>query len=61
MQDMSTVRRDFIVGHLRNQLTRLRGILNNMEEEKVDCDYATSSLREIEVNLRQIRKLCASY
>jgi hypothetical protein len=59
MEDMSTIRRDFVASHLRSQLSRLRSILSNIEEEdRVDCFYANESLREIEVGLRQIRKLC---
>jgi hypothetical protein len=59
MNSMSTIRRDFIASHLRSQLNMLNRILSNIEEEdKVACDYAHESLKEIEANLRQIRKLC---
>lgn len=61
MNTMSSIRRDFVASYLRTQLSRINNILDNIEEEKdVDCDYAYKSLKEIEVNLRQIRKLCAS-
>lgn len=61
MNTMSGIRRDFVASYLRTQLSRINNILDNIEEEKdVDCDYAYKSLKEIEVNLRQIRKLCAS-
>jgi hypothetical protein len=60
MQNMSTIKRDFVASHLRSQLKRLYSILGNIEEEKVDCGYRFESLREIENNLRQIRKLCVS-
>ncbi len=59
MQAMSAIRRDFLASHLRSQINRLCSILSTIEEEKgVDCDYTTESLKEIETNLRQIRKLC---
>lgn len=58
MINMSGIRRDFVASHIRSQLSRLRGILDNIEEEKVDCDFTNESLREVETNLRQIRKLC---
>lgn len=60
MNGMTGIRRDFVASNLRSQLNRLRHILDNIEEEdKVDCEYASESLKEIETNLRQIRKLCA--
>jgi len=60
-QVMSPIRREFVVSHLRSQLNRLNHVLGNIEEaNKVDCDYAHSTLREIENNLRQIRKLCVN-
>ena len=59
MQVMSSIRREFVASHLRSQLDRLHYVLGNIEESnKVDCDYAYSTLKEIENNLRQIRKLC---
>lgn len=58
-QAMSSIRRDFVASHLRSQISRLRTILNNIEDEdSVDGDYAYESLREIEGTIRQIRKLC---
>ena len=60
MDSMTSIRRDFVASNLRSQLNRLRGILDNIEEEEaVDCEFATESLKEVETNLRQIRKLCA--
>ncbi len=54
---MSSIRKDFFISHLRLQLDKMRNILNNLEED-ADCDYASQSLKEVELNLRQIRKLC---
>ncbi len=61
MQVMSAIRKDFVASHLRSEVNNLKNILDVIEEEnKVDCDYARESLKEIEAKLRQIRKLCAN-
>ncbi len=61
MNTMSPIRKDFLASNLRSQLDRLAGILNNIEEEMlVDAEYASDSLKQVELNLRQIRKLCLS-
>ena len=57
-QCMSNIKRDFIASNLRSQLNRLSNILGNMEQDLMDCDYTYDSLKEIESNLRKIRKLC---
>jgi hypothetical protein len=57
MQTMSPIRRDFLASNLRTQVIRLRFILNNMEnDEKSDHQYVCQVLREIENNIRQLRK-----
>lgn len=59
MNTMSPIRKDFLASNLRNQLGRLSSILNNIEEERLtDSESASDSLKEVELNLRQIRKLC---
>lgn len=59
MNAMSAIRKDFLASNLRSQLGRLSNILNNIEEERlVDGECASDSLKEVELNLRQIRKLC---
>jgi len=59
MQAMSSIRRDFVASHLRSQLNRLRSVLENIEEEEhIDSGYADESLKQIEMTLRSIRKLC---
>ncbi len=59
MNTMSSIRKDFLANNLRSQLGRLSSILNNIEEERVvDSECAHDSLKEVELNLRQIRKLC---
>jgi len=57
-QCTSNIKRDFIASNLRSQLNRLSNILGNMEQDLMDCDYTYDSLKEIESNLRKIRKLC---
>ena len=60
-QAMSMEARIFVASHLRSQLTRLQDVLDVIEEEnKVECDFAHESLKEIESNLRNIRKLCST-
>lgn len=62
METMSPIRRDFVASHLRSQLGMLRRIIGNMEaKDAIDRFYANESLREIEANLRQIRKLCMAH
>lgn len=59
MNTMSSVRKDCLASSLRSQLSRLSSILNNIEEERlIDAETANDSLKEVELNLRQIRKLC---
>jgi len=59
MNTMSPIRKDFLASHLRSQLGRLSNILNNIEEERlIDGECASDSLKEVELSLRQIRKLC---
>ena len=59
MQSMSMMRKDFVASYLRSQLNRLQDVLDNIEEEsKVECDFATDSLKEVETSLRKIRKIC---
>ena len=56
---ISSARKDFIASHLRSQLNKLENVLGSMEEDDINCTYADESLKEIEKNLRQIRRLCA--
>ena len=59
MNTMSPIRKDFLASNLRAQLGRLSSILSNIEEERlIDGECASDSLKEVELNLRQIRKLC---
>lgn len=59
MDIMSGMRRDFLASNLRSQLNRLRCLLDAIEyEDKIGCDYTYESIKEVEGNLRQLRKLC---
>jgi hypothetical protein len=59
MITLSPIRKDFLASNLRSQLGRLSSILNNIEEDRlIDGECASDSLKEVELNLRQIRKLC---
>ncbi|MCK9431844.1 MAG: hypothetical protein PHQ84_01140 [Candidatus Omnitrophica bacterium] len=59
MNTISSIRKDFLASNLRSQVDRLNSVLNNIEEERtVDIEYASDSLKEVELKLRQIRKLC---
>ena len=60
MNNMSGMRKDFVASNLRSQVTRLSCVLNIIEEEEMDCNYAYKSLMEIENKLREFRKLCAN-
>jgi len=61
MKVIPSIRRDFLTTHLRSQVDRIKAVLGHFEDEgDVDCGYAYGSLKEIEVNLRQIRKSCVN-
>jgi hypothetical protein len=61
MQAISAIRKDFIATYLRFQLNSLKNILDDIEEQnKVDCGYTRESLKDIEIKLRQLRKLCVN-
>jgi hypothetical protein len=62
MNTITSVRKEFLASRLRLQMDRLGNILGAIEEEsKVDCDYVYESLKKIEGNLRQARKMCAGH
>ncbi|MBF0532082.1 MAG: hypothetical protein HQL23_03180 [Candidatus Omnitrophica bacterium] len=57
MRDMPSIKRDFVASKLRFQVNRLNDVLRNIEEEKFDPYYADNRLREVEVDIRGLRKL----
>lgn len=58
MQTMTGMRKDFVASHLRSQYNRLRSVIQNIENDDMLDGYAQESLKQIEFNLRHIRKLC---
>lgn len=60
MNMIPNMRWDFIASSMRLQVNKLRNILDNIEEDNIDCDYTYESIKQIEDNLRQIRKLCVN-
>ncbi len=61
MNCMSSICQDFVASNLRSQVNRLNAVLNNIEDHgSIDCDYTHESLKDIEIKLRQIRKLCVN-
>lgn len=62
MQTMSPIRKDFVISHLRVQFNKMKTVLSNIEDDtRADFDYTNESLKDIEGNLRQIRKLCGEF
>lgn len=60
IQMIPTIRQDFIAVHLRTQINRLHHVLDNMEQkEGVDYDFTNKSLKDVEISLRYIRKICS--
>ncbi len=49
---------EFIATHLRSQIVRLQSVLEHADVEKPDGGYLTSSIKDIEADLRRIRKIC---
>ncbi|MEI8344547.1 MAG: hypothetical protein WCG06_00575 [Candidatus Omnitrophota bacterium] len=57
-RDFTTMTRDFIATHMRSQMDRMKNVLEHLEGEKPDGSYMAMSLRDLETNLRRIRKVC---
>ncbi|HOY10324.1 MAG TPA: hypothetical protein PLB05_09665 [Candidatus Omnitrophota bacterium] len=59
MKIVSNIHQDFVMTHLRSQLEHLSAVLKVIEDQgEFDVDYMYEALKEIETNIRQIRKLC---
>ena len=58
MRGFPTMVNDFVATHLRSQVNRLQGVLEHLENGQPDGGYMTSSLKDIEASIRQIRKVC---
>jgi len=60
MDVMLDMRQDFIIAHLRSQINRLRSVLDIVEERSFNPEFVSESLKHIENNLKQIRKIWIS-
>ncbi|PIQ88614.1 MAG: hypothetical protein COV72_07320 [Candidatus Omnitrophica bacterium CG11_big_fil_rev_8_21_14_0_20_42_13] len=60
VQAMFNVEKEIVVCHLRSQIEGLSKVLRDIEDANdIDENFTGSSLRNIEVNLRRIRRFCA--
>ena len=58
IQILWTPHKDILASQLRSQVDRLKEVLGSAEQENPDADYIKTCLKEIEINLRRIRKTC---
>jgi hypothetical protein len=58
IQILWTPHKDILASQLRSQADRLKEVLGSAEQENPDADYIKTCLKEIELNLRRIRKTC---
>jgi len=53
---------DFLVSHLRAQATKLQGLVNDIENRDcVEDEFLSDILKQVEFNLRQLRKTISRY
>ncbi len=57
---MSQIRKEFITSYLRTQIHMLQGLIEDIEnnDARGDDGYAPS-FKQLEVNIRQVKKLCS--
>ncbi len=61
METILNMRKEFIISNLRSQITNLLSVLKNLEDaEKIEGEYTNETLKKVELDLRQIRKLCVT-
>jgi hypothetical protein len=59
---VTSQRKDTIASHLRFQIKTLQDVLKDIEnEDAVDETYAMGTIKYVEKNLSQLRKLCEKY
>jgi len=59
MNTTSSLNKDYVASHLRSQLCTLRSVLKSIESQNLlESDYASESLKRVEINLRKLRKTC---
>jgi len=56
MNRVLSLNSDFVVSGLRNQINRLRTVLEIVQEENFGPDFIPGSLKQIEDGLKQIRE-----
>jgi len=57
VKEVSGIRKEFMASSIKSQMNRFSRILNVIEnDEVVDTGHFDSSLKEIEISLRKIRK-----
>jgi hypothetical protein len=55
---MSRLHEDFVASHIRSQIVKLRNLVNNLEHESgFENGYLSKNLRDVELSLRQLRKI----
>ena len=50
---------DFILSLLRSQVKTLTGVLSNIEQTNEIDEHIQANLKQVELNIRGLRKLCA--
>lgn len=59
---VSSQRKDMVASHLRFQIRTLQDVLKDIESgESIDEAYAMGTVKYVEKNLSQLRKLCVKY
>ena len=57
VKEVSGIRKEFMASSIKSQMNRFSRILNVIEnDDVVDTGHFDSSLKEIEISLRRIRK-----
>ena len=57
VKEVSGIRKEFMASSIKSQMNRFSRILNVIEnDDVVDTGHFESSLKEIEISLRRIRK-----
>lgn len=56
---MSPIRKEFITSYLRTQINMLQGLIEDIENNDARGDGYAPSFKQLEVNIRQVKKLCS--
>lgn len=56
---MSQIRKEFITSYLRTQINMLQGLIEDIENNDERRDGYAPSFRQLEINIRQVKKLCS--